>query len=340
MGVMLRQSAILNVDPLGFQWPVFDPFLFCVHHLDYYPAGNELYGPKASLVGRQLGQDFIQKDGWRMYHGKNVPGFPGHPHRGFETVTVVEKGIVDHADSMGAAGRYGNGDIQWMTAGSGIQHSEMFPLLKTQTPNTLELFQIWLNLPSMNKMVEPHFKMFWDEQVPRITLSSGVRLKVIAGSYSEEFPALSPPPDSWAAKTVNEVVIWIIEIEKGGEITLPLTNSAVLRNLYFFQGNCIFINDREITAYNRVEVMATEEVKIIAPKEKARLLLLQGKPISEPVAQYGPFVMNTKTEISAAFTYYQNTQFGGWPWKVADPVHDDKERFAKYSNGEEDLPPS
>ncbi|MCU0659847.1 MAG: pirin family protein, partial [Polyangiaceae bacterium] len=106
-----------------------DPFLFCVHHDDAYPAGNERLGPATSLAGRNIGSDFAGKDGWNMYHGDVVPGFPQHPHRGFETVTVVRRGLVDHSDSMGARARYGGGDTQWLTAGKGIVHAEMFPLL-------------------------------------------------------------------------------------------------------------------------------------------------------------------------------------------------------------------
>ena len=159
-------SSIKNIRPLGFQWETMDPFLFCVHHEDFYPKGNEELGPDASLEGREIGQDFRTKDGWRMYHGSKVPGFPGHPHRGFETITVVRKGMVDHSDSQGASGRYGNGDVQWMTAGKGLLHSEMFPLLESEKENPLELFQIWLNLPKSKKFVEPHFKMFWSESIP------------------------------------------------------------------------------------------------------------------------------------------------------------------------------
>ena len=122
-------ASISNSKEMGFQWDTLDPFLFCVHHEDKFPKGNEVMGPATPLNGRHLGDDFIIKDGFRMYHGKNVPGFPGHPHRGFETITVVREGIVDHADSLGAAGRYGDGDVQWMTAGKGVQHSEMFPLI-------------------------------------------------------------------------------------------------------------------------------------------------------------------------------------------------------------------
>ena len=152
-------DAILDVRPLGFPWETFDPFLFCVHHDDAYPAGNEELGPNVSLAGRQLGSDFTIKDGFRMYHGEAVPGFPQHPHRGFETVTLVRRGLIDHSDSLGAAARFGGGDVQWMTAGKGIVHAEMFPLLEREAANPVELFQIWLNLPREDKLVEPHFKI-------------------------------------------------------------------------------------------------------------------------------------------------------------------------------------
>src|SRR5580765_695194 len=160
-------SPILALHPLGFQWPTADPFLFCVHHVDEYPAGNDRMGPAAPLAGRQIGNDFAGIDGWRMYHGRTVPGFPQHPHRGFETVTFVRSGLIDHSDSLGATARFGRGDVQWLTAGKGIVHSEMFPLLDESAPNPLELFQIWLNLPKADKLVAPHFSMLWDESVPR-----------------------------------------------------------------------------------------------------------------------------------------------------------------------------
>lgn len=147
----MENSGINKIEKLSFPWQTQDPFLFCVHHEDLYPKGNKELGPATSLEGRMIGQDFTIKDGWRMYHGSKVPGFPAHPHCGFETVTAVRKGLVDHSDSLGAAGRFGNGDVQWMTAGKGVQHSEMFPLLKEDEENPLELFQIWLNLPRASK---------------------------------------------------------------------------------------------------------------------------------------------------------------------------------------------
>ena len=161
-------KIVLDTRPLGFQWETADPFLFCVHHDDAYPPGNERMGPAASLAGRDLGQDFAGTDGWRMYHGEVIPGFPQHPHRGFETVTIVRRGYIDHSDSLGATARFGKGDVQWLTAGGGIVHSEMFPLLDQAKPNPLELFQIWLNLPSQDKLVAPHFVMLWNEDIPRL----------------------------------------------------------------------------------------------------------------------------------------------------------------------------
>src|SRR4051794_2556496 len=194
----MSDDVVLRMRRLGFPWETVDPFLVCVHHQDDYPSGNERMGPAASLDGRDLGQDFAGKDGWRMYHGEVVPGFPQHPHRGFETVTVVRRGLIDHSDSLGATARFGGGDVQWLTAGKGIVHSEMFPLLDAAAPNPLELFQIWLNLPSAKKFVEPHFSMLWNEGIPRVR-EAGVELTIVAGNLGA-VRAPPPPPASWAAQ--------------------------------------------------------------------------------------------------------------------------------------------
>ncbi len=183
------QNPLLGSLPLpgSGPWPTLDPFLFCVHHHDDYPKGNHHLGPQATLDGRLLGQDFSNKDGWNMYHGVAVPGFPRHPHRGFETVTVVKRGIIDHADSLGAKARYGDGDVQWLTAGNGINHAEMFPLLDATVGNPIDFFQIWLNLPAASKRVAPHFAMFWSPDVPQKKLVDAqglaVNTTVVAGNY-------------------------------------------------------------------------------------------------------------------------------------------------------------
>jgi redox-sensitive bicupin YhaK (pirin superfamily) len=334
----ILMNPILQIKPLGFQWETLDPFLFCVHHEDAFPKGNEEMGPdKEYLKGRHIGDDFITKDGFRMYHGKTVPGFPGHPHKGFETITVVRKGIVDHADSLGAAGRYGDGDVQWMTAGKGVQHSEMFPLIHSDRENTMELFQIWLNLPRKSKQVEPHFKMLWKDSIPNYLHTDGAGKKtaveVIAGKFWDT-PSPAPPPDSWAADPKNEVAVWNIKMEAGAYFIIPQASAGINRVLYFYGGDEIIVGETEIKKYHAVEVKSDEDLLIKAVGKDAGILVLQGKPIGEPVVQYGPFVMNSKEEINEAFEEYHANQFGGWPWPRYDQVHPkEKKRFAKYSDG-------
>ena len=320
----MTPSAILNIRNLSFPWQTQDPFLFCVHHLDYYPEGNEHFGPKSSLAGRNLGNDFVIKDGWRMYHGETVPGFPAHPHRGFETVTFVLRGFVDHSDSKGASGRYGNGDVQWMTAGSGLQHSEMFPLLKQNEKNTCELFQIWLNLPAANKFVKPSYKMLWAEEIPKIKLKDSeqkqIEIELAAGTYNG-ITTPAPAPDSWAANPLNKVNIWYIKMEENAMWEIPVENEKVSRSLYFFEGDNIEIESEQLIPNKLLELDAQRNVSVKNGNKPARLLFLQGKPIGEPVQQYGPFVMNNMAEIEDAFSDFRKTRFGGWPWPRPDMVH-------------------
>lgn len=336
-----EEHPVKTIKPLGFQWETSDPFLFCVHHEDDFPKGNAEMGPAVSLSGRSLGDDFIIKDGFRMYHGKKVPGFPGHPHRGFETVTVVRKGMVDHADSMGAAGRYGNGDVQWMTAAKGVQHSEMFPLVHKDKKNPLELFQIWLNLPAKNKMVEPHFKMLWSEKIPKIVKTDDrgkkTLIEVIAGTF-ERHHAAAPPPDSWAADPENEVAIWNIIMEPDTKIHLPAASKGINRTLYVYEGNGNKLSGKLIPHYHAAQMSPNASVTIESGAEGAGVLVLQGRPIGEQVIQYGPFVMNTKAEIHQAFNDFNATRFGGWPWPRYDMVHDpQKGRFARHADGREEV---
>lgn len=321
--------------PLGSgPWPTIDPFLFCVHHLDAYPESNGAFGPDPQLLrGRRIGQDFGGVDGWNMYHGSTVPGFPQHPHRGFETVTVTRRGLVDHADSMGAAARYGSGDVQWMTAGSGIMHSEMFPLLDEADSNTLELFQIWLNLASANKMVEPHFAMFWADQVPHF-VEPGVDVAVVSGTLGD-VTGRSAPPASWASDAASDVAIWTVKLSEGATWTLPPTaGDESSRMLYFFDGNRLDISGTTVDSYTAAVVTPNRSATVTAVDADAECLVLQGRPIGEPVVQYGPFVMNTKEEIQQAFADYQRTQFGKWSWPVPDPTHGPvPDRFARHADG-------
>ena len=327
-------------------WPAVDPFLFCVHHNDHYPAGNGAMGPAAPLDGRQLGQDFAGQDGWNMYHGTSVPGFPQHPHRGFETITFARNGFIDHCDSLGAAARFGRGDVQWMTAGGGVVHSEMFPLLDDAGPNHLELFQIWLNLPSADKLVDPHFTMLWDESIPRLTHTDDrertATVTVIAGSLDRGATPPAPPPASWAAQADADVAIAHIVLDEGAGWVLPAAaGDGTLRMLYLFAGGGATIGDTALTARSAALVDGSAAVNLVADAGAGiEILMLQGRPIDEPVAQHGPFVMNTEDQIRTAFADYQRTQFGGWPWPDDAPVHPAGQgRFARHADGRTETPP-
>ena len=343
----MNAGAVLQVSPLGFPWETIDPFLFCVYHDDKYPKGNAAFGPDAPLTGRHLGQDFAGTDGWRMYHGLTVPGFPSHPHRGFETVTIVRKGLIDHADSLGATARFGGGDVQWLTAGRGIVHAEMFPLLDAAAPNPLELFQIWLNLPARSKMVAPHFTMFWSQDIPQhVALDAdGRRTEVacIAGRLqgSDAAEPLAPPPDSWASQPDADLAIWTLKMAPGARWTLPAARGeGTRRKLYFFKGARVTVAGQVVDRPAAIELRASQAVELVNGDEAAEFLMLQGRPIGEPVAQYGPFVMNTRQELEQAFDDYRRTEFGGWPWADNAPVHGPQRvRFAKHADGRTETRP-
>jgi quercetin 2,3-dioxygenase len=338
------EDPVLETAPLGFQWATLDPFLFCVHHVDHYPAGNETMGPDAPLAGRDLGMDFNGADGWRMYHGTTVPGFPQHPHRGFETVTFVRRGLIDHSDSLGATARFGRGDVQWLTAGRGVVHSEMFPLVDRDRPNPLELFQIWLNLPAADKMVDPYFTMLWDEDLPRHVARSPdgatTTVTVIAGELAGRRPP-PPPPDSWAARAEADLAIWHLDVGPGALFDLPPTaGPETVRVLYVFEGSAR-IGEHDLDAPVGARVRVDVPVQLTGGAGGAEVLVLQGRPIGEPVAQEGPFVMNDRPGVVQAFADYRETGFGGWPWPVDDPVHArDEGRFARRPDGEVVRPPA
>ncbi|XXV19965.1 pirin family protein [Sorangium sp. So ce1182] len=334
---LAAQDVVRDVAPLGSPWETLDPFLFCVHHDDAYPAGNERMGPAASLAGRAIGRDFAGKDGWRMYHGDVVPGFPQHPHRGFETVTVVRRGLIDHADSLGAAARYGRGDVQWLTAGSGIVHAEMFPLVERDAPNPLELFQIWLNLPRADKLADPRFVMMWGDTIPRQLVRDAAgrstEITVVAGRFGELRPP-APPPRSWAARADADVAIWTLKMAPGARFALPAASPGTSRALYFFRGSALRVGARRVPAGQRITLRDGAAALLENGPDEAEILLLQGRPIGEPVAQHGPFVMTSMAEVQQAFLDYRRTGFGGWPWPSDDPVHARAEgRFARYPDG-------
>ncbi len=334
-------KRITNLPENG-PWPTLDPFLFCVHHNDEYPLATKNYFPKSSLSGRNIGNDFSNKDGWNMYHGETIPGFPKHPHRGFETLTVVEKGFIDHSDSLGATARYGNGDSQWLTAGNGINHSEMFPLLNQDKINKLDFFQIWINLPAKNKFVNPKFLMFWKDQIPKVKLKdkNGVvsTMEIISGDFNK-IKAPIAPPNSWASNPQNHVAVWVLHLKSKGIVNIPNAATDINRCLYLNKDTKINLDHNPIKAHTMIELHSDKSISLENKGSDTKILILQGKPINEPVAKYGPFVMNTRSEIEQAFHDYNSTGFGGWKWKKSDPIHGSfNGKFAKYPNGDLDKP--
>jgi hypothetical protein len=217
----------------------------------------------------------------------------------------------------------------------------MFPLLNEDKDNPLEIFQVWLNLPKVSKMVAPHFKMLWNEDIPIINHQDKAgkitTIVVIAGRINET-NALDPTPDSWAAKAANAVGVYTVKMDPNAEWTLPKTSADANRSLFFYKGENIAVETLNIGENHILELSAGENITIKNGKTPAYFLILEGKPINEPVVQHGPFVMNTRQEINQAISDYQKTQFGGWPWSEREVAHDkNKGRFAVHSDGREDI---
>ena len=299
------KPMIKNIKPLGFQWETQDPFLFCVHHEDAFPKGNEKMGPATSLQGRDIGQDFILKDGWRMYHGKTVPGFPGHPHRGFETITIVRKGMVDHSDSLGASGRYGNGDVQWMTAASGVVHEEFHSKTFTESGGIFEMVQLWVNLPAKLKMTAPRYQQLLGSTFPTLQLGSA-RARLIAGSLLDKHGP---------AKTHSPITMFDMEFTEDGEATFALDEGTTTL-LFMLRGDATVQDGQRVSSGELVVFDRSTAGSIrLAAENGARALILNGEPLNEPVVAHGPFVMNTKAEIAQAMRDYQNGKMGQLPLK-------------------------
>jgi hypothetical protein len=229
--------------------------------------------------------------------GDYIAGFPEHPHRGFETVTYMLTGRMRHRDSAGHEGLVTNGGVQWMTAGRGVVHSEM----PEQNEGLMEGFQLWLNLPAKDKMSAPWYRDIPSEDVPRVTLDDGSTVQVIAGSSHGVAGAVQ--------RDVTQPLYLDIDLPAGAtfEQPLPAGHNAFL---YVFRGEVVV--EGKAVPQARMAILdnaqAADGVRIKATAA-ARLLLIAGRPLNEPIAQYGPFVMNTQAEIFQAVEDFRNGKF-------------------------------
>ncbi|MGV6858905.1 MAG: pirin family protein [bacterium] len=222
-----------------------------------------------------------------------IAGFPPHPHRGFNTFTYMIDGDMEHQDSMGNTGHLGSGGAQWMKAGSGVIHSEM----PKQENGLMRGFQLWINLPAANKMEAPEYQEFSSAAFPVVELEGG-RIKVMVGTYDG---TESPIQDA-----ITDVRYLDIELGAGATFETALDST---RNgfIYVFEGDGVLV--KEPVENKTLVTLASKGLSFIAGTNGARFLLVTGKPINEPVVQYGPFVMNTREEIDQAMRDYQSNHF-------------------------------
>jgi redox-sensitive bicupin YhaK (pirin superfamily) len=228
-------------------------------------------------------------------------GVGSHPHRGFETVTIAFQGEVEHRDSAGNRGRIGPGDVQWMTAASGVLHEELHGRTLAEKGGTFEMAQVWVNLPAREKMSPPRYQDLLDARIPRVDLpGGGGTVRVIAG---ECLGARGP------ARTVTPVEMWVLDLAPGGraDLSLPAGHTALL----LVTRGPVVVNDATEAPVEHLVLLDREgETFRVEAKGEGRVLVLGGEPIPEPVVGQGPFVMNTRAEIARAIDDFQRGRFG------------------------------
>lgn len=228
-------------------------------------------------------------------------GVGQHPHRGFETVTIVYQGEVEHKDNAGNAGKIGPGDVQWMTAAQGIIHEEMHGKEFSRLGGILEMVQLWINLPAKDKMSLPHYQEIHSADIPNVPLDNhGIFLRVIAGNYDGI---------QGAAKTFTPINVWDLRINQGYKMNLSNLPSGFNTMLLILKGAVLINSDVSVKEKELVFFERENDSIILEALSDAIILVLNGEPIHEPIIGQGPFVMNTKDEINQAFMDYRNGRF-------------------------------
>jgi len=338
------KGPVIKTQYLTIHWDTEDPFVFVSHHTDDYPKGNAQQAPPlVEISGRNLGRDYTKRFGFRMYHGKVVPGFPMHAHWGYETVTMPEVGFIDHFDSLGNQGRFGFGDVQWVSAGSMYLHDEMYPLAFDDRPNPNNITQIMINLPLKDKGSSPQVKTMWSEQIPVISGKDEngreYSVKIIAGSFGGE-EALPPNDVSWAADKKNNVRILQIKMSPLSSVTIDAVSSTLNRNLYFVYGSTVTIAGSVYEYSQRLKLQGNEDITIINGDAEGTYWLLEGEPIGEKMSSFGPVILENDKAVREAMNFIRLNEFKEWPWDLIDKFHPKgTERFISFSDGREERPP-
>jgi len=339
-----NSGPVIKAQHLKLHWDTEDPFVFASHHSDDYPKGNAQQAPPLHEISeRNLGRDYKKAMGFRMYHGKVVPGFPMHAHWGYETITIPEKGFIDHFDSLGNQGRYGFGDVQWVSAGSMYFHDEMYPLAYDDRPNPNDITQIMINLPLKDKGSAPKVGMMWSENIPIIERKdregNGYSVKVIAGSF-DTVNALPPNEVSWASDEKHHVRILLIKMSPGSNVTLPAVSPTVNRNLYFIEGGTVRLGDEEYETSQRFKLDGNADITIVNGDSEGTYWLLEGEPIGEKMSAFGPVILNEDKKVREAMNIIREKEFESWPWDFIDKFHPKGTgRFIRFSDGNEERPP-
>jgi quercetin 2,3-dioxygenase len=339
-----ERGQVLRSEPIGIHWDAEDPFFFISHHYDDYPKGNSQQAPpQREVSGRMnLGRNYDKEFGYRMYNGKVVPGFPLHSHWGYETVTVVEKGYIDHFDSMGNQGRYGFGDVQWLSAGSRYEHCEMYPLAFDDRKNPTDITQIMIDLPLEHKNSPNEVRMLWSEQIPVLTMDDGnghiCTVKVIAGRFGDTQASL-PNRVSWAADPEHHVRILKLVMSPDAELTIPAVSTTVNRNLYFVSGGCVSIDGQTYEDDSRLKLVGNEDVNIKNGNETGEYWLLEGEPIGEKMIVFGPVSLPTDKDVRNAMDLIRKKELDDWQWGLVDRAQPKgTDRFIRYTDGHDEYP--
>lgn len=327
--VLREQIATLH-------WDIEDPFLFASHHFDNYPKGNELQAPpREEVMRKDIGNDYCPVFGYRMYTGKVTPGFTHHPHWGYETITLVSRGYVDHFDNMGNQGRYGYGDMQWITAGSRYHHCEMYPLAHQDRENPQMVTQIMLNLPLSEKNTPVEVHTVWKENIP-VCEGNGYTVTLIAGEYGG-LKADIPSKRSWAYNPSHHVRILKIDMQPGSVFALEKT-PAKSRNLYITEGPAK-VNGRDYKAGTRLKLKPDFDIEVEMGDRESEVWVLEADPIGEKQVQWGPAVLGTDAEVRKANNEIREKEMEGWTWEYLNQKQPlGTERFYKSADGTEERP--